>query len=174
MTNKENSMVGGGPVSQFAGDLNAGVAFFLDVVVNMFVLAGILVGGFGFPVEHAFGKIIPGAIAGVLVGNMLMYWVTKKTIEKTGNKKLTSIPLGIDLPTVFGMAFFIVGPTYTLSLETMDQAAAADQAWILGMAATFWMAGIKFILSFFGRMMQKELPQMALIGAMAGIATVWR
>jgi len=173
MTNKENTLVGGGPVSQFAGDLNAGVAFFLDVVVNMFVLAGILVGGFGFPVEHAFGKIIPGAIAGILIGNLLMFWVTQKTREHTGNDTLTSIPLGIDLPTVFGMAFFVVGPTYSIGLQTMDSAEAANQAWILGMAATFWMAGIKFILSFFGRIMQQELPQMALIGAMAGIATVW-
>lgn len=172
-SNKEAFVGDTAPTSQIAGDLNAGVAFFLDVVVNMFVLAGILVGGFGFPAEHAFGKVIPGAIVGVLVGNLLMFWVTKKTREATGNEKLTSIPLGIDLPTVFGMAFFVVGPTYILGLETMGSEAAADQAWILGMAATFWMAGIKFVLSFFGRAMQQQLPQMALIGAMAGIATVW-
>ncbi len=173
MTKEDNTMVGGGPVSQFAGDLNAGVAFFLDVVVNMFVLAGILVGGFGFPAEHAFGKIIPGAIAGVLIGNMLMFWVTKKTKEKTGNEKLTSIPVGMDLPTVFGMCFFIIGPIYAMNVGEIGVDAAANKAWIVGMACTLWMAVIKFGLSFFSRAMQTQMPKMALIGAMAGIATVW-
>lgn len=175
MAEENTAILGGGsgPVSQFAGDMNAGVAFFLDFVVNMFVLAGILAGGFGMPVEYVFGKIIPGAIMGILIGNLLMYWVRRETEARTGNEKLTSVPLGIDLPTVFGMAFFIVGPTYVLGVDSLGSEAAANQAWIMGMAATFWMAGIKFILSFFSRIMQHGLPQMALIGAMAGIATVW-
>ena len=32
--------------------INAGVAFFLDVVVNLFVLASVLMGAFGFPADH--------------------------------------------------------------------------------------------------------------------------
>ncbi|MBL4639407.1 MAG: hypothetical protein JKY57_02645 [Kordiimonadaceae bacterium] len=175
MAEAKNDILGGGsaPVSQFAGDLNAGVAFFLDVVVNMFVLAAVLVGAFSFPSEVVFGKIIPGAIVGIMLGNIAFNWLAKKTAKATGNEALTSIPLGLDLPSVFGMAFFVVGPVYTLSLNDQAPLEAANTAWIVGMAATLWMAVIKFILSFFGRAMQHELPQMALIGAMAGIATVW-
>ncbi|NVJ97449.1 MAG: hypothetical protein HWE25_04810 [Alphaproteobacteria bacterium] len=170
-----NKMLAGvaAPSSQLAADTNAGVAFFLDVVVNMFVLASVLMGAFGFPAEHMFGKIIPGAIAGILIGNLAFFWLTKKTREETGNEALTSIPLGMDLPTVFGMCFFIIGPTYASNVEALGVDGAADKAWIMGMACTMWMAVIKFGLSFFGRAMQHQLPQMALVGAMAGIATVW-
>ena len=173
--NKDTGVLGGSAAasSQLASDTNAGVAFFLDVVVNMFVLAGVLMGTFGFPGDVIFGKIIPGAVAGILAGNLAFNWLTRKTAAETGNTSLTSIPLGLDLPTTFGMAFFVVGPAYGAGLETMGSADAANQAWIIGMAATLWMAVIKFILSYFGRAMQHELPQMALIGAMAGIATVW-
>lgn len=172
---EQNKMLAGvaAPSSQFAADTNAGVAFFLDVVVNMFVLASVLMGAFSFPAEHVFGKIIPGAITGILVGNLAFFWLTKKTAEATGNEKLTSIPLGMDLPTVFGMCFFIIGPTYAVNVETLGVEGAADKAWIMGMASALWMAVIKFGLSFFGRAMQQQLPQMALVGAMAGIATVW-
>lgn len=161
------------PPSQLSADINAGVAFFLDVVVNLFVLASVLMGAFGFPAEHMFGKIIPGAITGVLVGNLAFYWLTKKTFESTGNGNLTSIPVGMDLPTVFGMSFFIIGPIYAGNVETLGVDGAADKAWIVGMASAMWMAVIKFALSFFGNAMQNQLPQMALVGAMAGIATVW-
>ncbi len=170
-----SGVLGGGAQSssQFASDVNAGFAFFLDVVVNMFVLAGVLMGVFGFPGDVIFGKIIPGAIAGILAGNLAFSWLARKTIRETGNGQLTSIPLGLDLPTTFGMAFFVVGPAYSLGIDALGSAEAATQAWIIGMAATLWMAVFKFILSYFGRAMQHELPQMALIGAMAGIATVW-
>ncbi|TNE62169.1 MAG: hypothetical protein EP335_13445 [Alphaproteobacteria bacterium] len=161
------------PSSQFSADLNAGMAFFLDVTVNLFVLASILIGGFGFPPEVIFARVIPGAVAGILFGNIAFYFLTKKTREATGNKRLTSIPIGMDLPTEFGMCFFILGPTYLANLDVLGPDAAAHKAWVLGMACTVWMAAVKFGLSFFGRAMQREMPQMALVGAMAGIATVW-
>lgn len=161
------------PSSQLSADVNAGFAFFLDAVVNMFVLAAVLLGAFDFPREYVFGRIIPGAIVGILVGNMAYIWFAKRTTHETGIETLTSIPLGIDLPTVFGMCFFIIGPIYQFELAEMGREAAAEHAWIVGMACTLWMAMAKFIFSFFGRVMQQELPQMALIGAMAAIATVW-
>ncbi len=172
---EDNTNVLGGAVttSQFTSDMNAGVAFFLDVAVNIFVLAGVLMGVFNFPAEHMFGKIIPGTIIGILIGNIMFFWFTRKTARETGNEKLTTIPLGMDLPTVFGMCFFIVGPVYAMNVEAIGVEGAADKAWIIGMASTIWMAAVKFVLSFFSRAMQTQLPQMALIGAMAGIATVW-
>ncbi|WP_308909387.1 hypothetical protein [Pseudokordiimonas caeni] len=163
----------GSASGQLFSDLNAGFAFFLDCVVNLFVLSGILLGAFGMPTEVVFGKIIPGAIVGIVAGNALFIWQAKRTSKATGNPALTSIPLGIDLPTIFGMCFFIVGPAYVANVDAMGSLPAAEHAWQIGMAAAFWMAIIKFILSFFGRAMQTQMPQMALVGAMAGIATVW-
>jgi len=170
-----NAALSGGarPTSQLSADINAGFAFFLDCAVNLFLLSGLLIGVFNFPTEVAFGKIIPGSIVGILVGNLLFVYHAKKVAKETGNDKITSIPLGVDLPTVFGMVFFIIGPAYAGNLEAMGSMGAADYAWKLGIAATVWMAVVKFIFSFVGNRMQQELPQMALIGAMAGIAIVW-
>ncbi len=172
---QENSVLAGvaKPTSQLAADINAGFAFFLDCVVNLFVLSGLLIGAFQFPSEVVFGKIIPGSIVGIVVGNGLFIWHAKKVAKETGNAAITSIPLGIDLPTVLGMVFFIVGPVYAVNVGDLGELAAAEKAWHLGVASAFWMAIVKFVFSFFGSRMQKELPQMALIGAMAGISLVW-
>ncbi len=161
-----------GQADRVSGDINAGFAFFLDCVVNLFVLAGILI-GLDFPRDLVFGRIIPGAIVGILVGNLLFVAYTRRLVRQTGNLNMTALPLGIDLPTVFGMCFFIMGPAYAIALETMDRAAAAETAWFIGMAATFWMAAFKFGLSFIGRLIQREIPEFALIVVMGGIATVW-
>lgn len=162
---------GGG--SQSFKDMNAGFAFFLDCVVNLFVLAGILQFAFGFPEEVLFGKIIPGCIMGILIGNIANFWYTRRRVRLIGNEALTSIPMGVDLPTILGMCFFILGPVFLDNKEALGDIGAATKAWHVGMAATLWMGFIKFGLSFFGRAMQRELPIMALVGTMAGIATVW-
>lgn len=161
------------PASQLAADLNAGFAFFLDCVVNLFVLSSILIFAFDFPRDVLFSKVIPGAVAGIVFGNLAFVYYARRVVKKTGIDTHTSLPIGIDLPTLFAMAFFIVGPTYADNVAALGRQAAANEAWVVGMAATFWIAGVKFVLSFFGRWMQKYMPQSALIGAMAGIATVW-
>ena len=161
------------PGSQISADINAGFAFFLDCVVNLFVMAGILIGAFDFPAEIVYGRIIPGCIVGIMVGNLLNIHYTRQLARRTGNNSLTSIPLGIDLPTIIGICFFLLGPQYVSNVEEMGALAAGEHAWKIGIAASVWMGLIKFGLSYFGRAMQTELPQMALIGTMAGIATVW-
>lgn len=158
------------PESQIAADVNAGFAFFLDCVVNLFVFAGILLGVFGFPGEIVFGKIIPGCIVGILMGNLLNVAYTRRLVKNGADESLTSIPLGIDLPTIIGMALFVMGPAYLAGGGDM---AAAETAWHIGIAAALWMGVVKIGLSFFSRQMQSKLPQMALIGAMAAVATVW-
>lgn len=162
-----------GPGVSLGGEINAGFAFFLDCVVNLFVLSGILIGIFDFPRELVFSRIIPGSVVAILAGNLLFVAYTKYLIRMTGNQNMTSLPLGVDLPTVFGMCFFIMGPAYKGAVDTMGAAAAGEFAWHLGMAATLWMAVFKLGLSFIGRLVERELPPFALISVMAGIATVW-
>lgn len=168
-----SSLAAGKNGSQLSMDINAGFAFFLDCVVNLFVMAGIMLGVFGFPADVLFGYIIPGCIVGILVGNLTNVAYTRHLVKKTGTKTLTSIPVGIDLPTILGMCFFVLGPIFLANKDTMGTESAATLAWQTGMAATIWMGVIKLILSIFGRTIQRTLPTMALVGTMAGIATIW-
>lgn len=156
-----------------SGDLNAGFAFFLDVVVNLFVLAGILIGAFEFPEEIVFSRIIPGSIVGIVVGNIILVAYTRRVARETGQTGLTAIPSGLDLPTVFGMSFFVLGPIYSLYRGEIGDLAAGELAWGAGMAAALWMAFTKFVLSFASRIVERQIPPIALIGAMGGIALVW-
>lgn len=172
---KRSSALDGAPVvsSQFSADLNAGFAFFLDCVVNLFLLSGLLIGVFDFPRDVLFERIIPGAIVGIVVGNALCVWYARKTVRETGVETHTSIPVGIDLPTLFAMVFFIIGPTYSSNLEALGAEVAAMEAWMVGVAGTVWIGVAKLLLSFLSRAMEQHLPRSSLIGAMAGIATVW-
>lgn len=161
------------PANQAAADLNAGFAFFLDCVVNLFVLSGLLIGAFNFPQDIVFGRIVPGAIVGIVVGNLAYIVYARKIVAEGGDERHTSIPLGVDLPTVFGMVFFIIGPLYASQVDTLGAGEAAEQAWMVGVAATVWMALVKVVFSFFSRAVETHLPRTAMIGTMAGIAVVW-
>jgi len=50
-----------------AGDVNAFFGLMLDNVVNLAVLAGILVGGFGFPARLVYTRMFPGTALGVML-----------------------------------------------------------------------------------------------------------
>lgn len=156
-----------------AGDVNAGFAFLLDCVVNLFVLSTLLA-SFGFPLDIIQSRIIPGALVGIIVGNLMSVRLARRVAQRTGNPNVTAMPLGLDLPTTVGFAVAIVGPLF-LALQARGQSVseAATMAWYVGMAGTIWVGIIKFGLSYFGGVIQRILPMAALLGSMVGIAIVW-
>ncbi len=159
--------------ARFQGDINAGFAFFLDCVVNLFVLSALL-SAFGFPMDIIQSRIIPGALVGIIAGNLLNIRMARRIAAETGNPNLTAMPLGLDMPTTVGIAITVLGPLFlVLKQELGDAGEAATIVWYVGMAATIWMGVIKFGLSFVGAAVQRLLPVSALLGAMVGIAIVW-
>ena len=53
------------------GDLNAFFGLLLDNLLNLVVLGGILIGGFGLPRDIVIGRMIPGTALGVLFGDLV-------------------------------------------------------------------------------------------------------
>ena len=158
---------------RYSGDINAGFAFFLDCVVNLFVLSALLL-AFGFPLEIIQTRIVPGAIVGIVVGILLNLRIARRIAVRTGNPNVTAMPLGLDMPTTVGITITVLGPLFlALRSELGDAEQAATIAWHVGMAGTIWMGLIKFGLSFFGTAVQRLLPISALLGAMVGVAIVW-
>lgn len=155
-----------------AGDVNAGFAFLLDCVVNLFVLS-VFLGYFGYPVEIIKNHIIPGALVGIIVGNILNVRMALRVARESGNPNITAMPLGLDLPTTIGMALFVVGPVFKLLEGEMGTTEAALIAWYVGMAGTIWMGLIKFGLSYFSQAVRRFMPIAALLGPMLGVAIVW-
>lgn len=167
----------GSPFSIFSnagpGDINAGFAFLLDCIVNLFVLSALLM-AFGIPGEIITSRIVPGALVGIIVGNLMSIRLARRVALRTGNSNVTAMPLGLDLPTTIGFAVAIVGPLF---LALQDRGLSVDEAaklaWYVGMAGTIWVGLIKFALSFVSGLIQRILPMAALLGSMVGIAIVW-
>lgn len=159
--------------SQGILDINAGFAYLLDCLVTLFVIGSVLSGWFSLPSEIVFGRIVPGAIVGVIVGNILLAVLARRTRLKTGNANIAAIPIGPDIVSVLTVSFFIIGPAYQLNIEEMGAEQASLFAWKLGMAVTLWVALIKFICAVFGRAIVNVFPIMALLASLSAVAIVW-
>ncbi|MDH5721250.1 MAG: hypothetical protein OEZ13_11655 [Spirochaetia bacterium] len=155
------------------GDLNAFFALFLDNLVNLVILTGILAGVFGFPLEIIMTKMIPGTAMGVFIGNIIYSHMAYKLYLKTGNENITAIPLGLDTPSTIGIAFAILGPSFLTFQQHLAPHEAALKSWHVGMSVMILMGSLKIAASFIGPKIQKIVPEAGLLGSLAGIGLVF-
>jgi AGZA family xanthine/uracil permease-like MFS transporter len=159
------------PMSRYplfrAGDANAFFALMFDNVANLVILTAILVGAFHFPREIVLYRMVPGTAVGVLVGDLVYAVMARRLARRTGRGDVTAMPLGINAPSVFGMAFAVLGPAY---VATGD----AELTWKMGMAVTVILGVIKLGLAFAGNAVRRAVPRAALLGSIggAGIALI--
>lgn len=144
-----------------AGDLNAFFALMFDNVANLVILASILIGAFGFPKEIVLYRMVPGTAVGVLIGDLVYAWMAGRLARRTGRDDVTAMPLGLNAPSIFGMAFIVLGPAY---LATGD----AWLTWKMGMAVTVLSGVFKIALAFAGNAVRAALPRAALLGSIGG------
>ncbi|MBJ6726557.1 MFS transporter [Geomonas sp. Red875] len=135
----------------------------LDNMSGLIILAGILTTAFGIPKDIVLYKMLPGSAIGVLFGDLLFTWMAVRLAKKTGNHDVTAMPLGLDTPSIFGMAFGVLGPTY---LATHD----AIFTWQVGMATVVLMGIFKIAASFFGPWLRQTVPRAGLLGSIAAVA----
>jgi AGZA family xanthine/uracil permease-like MFS transporter len=146
-----------------AGDVNAFFGLAVDNLTNLVVLAGLLVGVFGFPADLVLYRIIPGTALGVLVGDLWYTWLALRLARKTGRRDVTAMPFGIDTPSLFAVTFGVLGPTM---LATRDPVLA----WKVGMGVTVAMGVFKLALAFSGEWVRRVVPRAGLLGSIAGVS----
>src|SRR5690242_17931727 len=122
------------------GDINAFFGLMLDNVVNLAVLAGILVAGFGFPAPLVYTRMFPGTALGVLFGDVVYTVMAIRLARRTGRDDVTAMPLGLDAPSTIGMALTVLGPAFIAAKTRMSADDAAVLAWQVGMATMVMMA----------------------------------
>ncbi len=144
------------------GDINAFFGLLLDNLLNLVVLGGILIQGFGMPKDIVIGRMIPGTAIGVLFGDLVYSYMAYRLAKKTGRNDITAMPLGLDTPSTIGMAIMVIGPLY---LETKDAVLSYKAA----MAVMVFIGIVKVIFSFLGDFIKRILPLPALLGPIAGI-----
>ena len=122
-----------------------------------------LIGVFGFPPDLVLTRMLPGTALGVLAGDLAYTVMAVRLMRRTGRADVTAMPFGIDTPTMFAMAFGVLGP---VKLATNDPV----MAWKVGMAVTLAIGGAKVALSFAGDWARRVVPRAALLGSIAGVA----
>ena len=152
------------------GDWNGFFGLIFDNLTVLSFLAGILVFVFKYPADIVYTKMFPGTAFGVLFGDLVYTWMAFRLAKRTGNDKITAMPLGLDTPSTIGIALVVLGPAFIgLKADGIPERDAAMMTWYIGMATMIFMGVIKFIFSFLGRWVQKIVPQAGLLGSLAGI-----
>jgi AGZA family xanthine/uracil permease-like MFS transporter len=155
-----------------SGDINGFFGLMIDNMTVLSFMAFILIVLFKYPADIVFGRMFPGTALGVLFGDLVYTWMAFDLAKKTGNPRVTAMPLGLDTPSSIGIAFTVLGPAFGMyqgpghNLSPHD---AAMATWYLGMATMFYIGVIKLIFSFVGPWIQRIVPQAGLLGSLAGI-----
>src|SRR5512138_280844 len=145
------------------GDLNAFFGLALDNMSSLVIMAAILTGVFQLPRELVLYRMIPASAVGVLVGDLLYTWLAVRLARQTGRGDVTAMPLGLDTPSTFGMAFGVIGPCY---LATKDPLLT----WQVAMATIVLMGIFKVAVSFCGPALRRAVPRAGLLGSIAAVA----
>ena len=153
-----------------AGDINGFFGLMFDNMTVMSFLAGILIFGFQFPAEIVYKRMFPGTAFGVLFGDLVYTWMAFRLAKRTGNTKVTAMPLGLDTPSTIGIALTVLGPCFlAMKGRGMSVDDAAMMTWYVGMATMVLIGIVKLGFSFAGSWVQKVVPQAGLLGSLAGI-----
>ena len=151
------------------GDLNAFFGLMLDNVMNLVILAGILIGVYGFPRDVVYTRMFPGTALGVLFGDLVYTWMAFRLARREGRSDVTAMPLGLDAPSTIGMAFAVLGPAFVAAKARLPEHEAALEAWQVGMACMILIGLFKLGMSFVGGAIQRAVPKAGLLGSIAGV-----
>ncbi|NBO91009.1 MAG: permease [Planctomycetia bacterium] len=170
------------------GDLNAFFGLMLDNVAVMGILLSAITSGLspaeqaakgvlGFTPEFVLTHMIPGTALGVLFGDLLYTWMAFRLAKRTGRDDVTAMPLGLDTPSTFGVAFLVLLPALQIGwdrfkdLEVNARHAQAMQfAWNVGLATLVVSGLVKLALAPLGNLIRRVLPRAGLLGSLAAIA----
>ena len=145
------------------GDLNAYFGLFTNVLLNVIVLTGLVLGVIQMPSDYVFGRILPALAIALPLGNLYYAYLAIRLARKEGRANVTAMPYGPSVPHMFIVVFLIMLPIY---LETGDPI----RAWQSGLAWAFLIGVIVLIGAFVGPTIRKYTPRAALLGTLAGIS----
>ena len=80
--------------------------------------------------------MIPGTALGVLLGDLVYTWMAFRLARRTGRDDVTAMPLGLDTPSTFGVAFLVLLPALNegyFHVAGRDHEQAMAFAWHVGL-----------------------------------------
>lgn len=157
-----------------AGDVNAFFGLMLDNIADLLLTIGLLAAVFNFPTTFAIGHMVPGTALGVLVGDLIFFWMALRLAKRTGRNDVTAMPLGLDTPSTFGMVFFVLGPAFSYGVQELQMTAeeSAIRTWHIGIWSIVMSGIFKTACAFGSSWIRKIIPRAGLLGSLAAIALV--
>src|SRR5262245_43077200 len=155
------------------GDVNAFFGLMLDNVAVMIILYSSVTGDGKFTPEFVLTRMIPGTALGVLIGDLVYTWMAFRLAKRTG-KQVTAMPLGLDTPSTFGVAFLVLNPTITAAMANKEkfggELGAMNFAWGVGLMSLVFCGVFKLICAPLGNAVRRLVPRAGLLGSLAAIA----
>ena len=148
------------------GDLNGFFGLCVNSITNTLVAVSLMQFVIGFPMEILFGRIVPGLVLSLAVGNIYFAYMAYKLGMKEGRDDVTAVPYGISVPHYFLVTFAIMLP---LKLGGADY----NVIWGVGVAWCFVHALVAILGAFIGPTMQRLTPRAAMLGTLAGVAITY-
>lgn len=149
-----------------AGDWNALFGFGTNILVNLMVLTGLLVGVLQFPNDLVFGRILPAVGLMLCLSSCVYAWMAYDLMRRTGRRDVCAMPSGPGVGHMFIGTLVIMLP---IKLETGDPI----KAWEAGLAWVFLQSAVFFVGVFFGDWVRKITPRAALLATLSGIALTY-
>src|SRR5205807_6437501 len=121
------------------GDVNAFFGLMLDNVTVMMLMATILTSTGAreerFTEGFVLTRMLPGSALGVLIGDLIYTALAFRLARRTGRTDVTAMPLGLDTPSVFGVAFLVLLPALQEGYARFDHdlGKAMQFAWHVGL-----------------------------------------
>ncbi len=145
------------------GDWNAFFGLFTNVVLNVIVLTGLVLGVVKLPESIVFGRIIPALGIALPLGNVYYAYLAWQLAKRERRDTVTAMPYGPSVPHMFIVVFLIMLP---VALKTGNPMAA----WQAGLAWCFVIGVIILLGAFVGPTIRKYTPRAAMLGTLAGIS----
>lgn len=164
------------------GDLNAFFGLMLDNVAVMIILftavssvepveKQVAQGQLHFTPGFVLTHMIPGTALGVLIGDLIFTWLAFRLARRSGRTDVTAMPLGLDTPSTFGVAFLILLPALQHGWKLYaDHERAMAFAWHVGLVTLVLSGLFKLACAPFGNAIRRLVPRAGLLGSLAAIA----
>jgi AGZA family xanthine/uracil permease-like MFS transporter len=169
------------------GDINSFFGLMLDNVAVMVILFSIvssseaakpenLAGEIKFTQEFVVTRMIPGTALGVLIGDLVYTWMAFRLARRTGRQHVTAMPLGLDTPSTFGVAFLVLLPVLGDAYKKEgfstyhNHDLSMNFAWHVALTVLVMIGTFKTVCAPFGNLVRRLVPRAGLLGSLAAIA----
>jgi adenine/guanine/hypoxanthine permease len=157
------------------GDVNAFFGLMLDNLSVMLILTTLLgassVMEERFTSEFVLTRMIPGTALGVLLGDLAYTWMAFRLARRTNRSDVTAMPLGLDTPSTFGVAFFVLLPALKEGHQLyQDHEQAMEYAWHVGALVLVMVGVFKTVVAPVGNKVRQWVPRAGLLGSLAAVA----